>query len=119
MWIDSPAQFLAEIVSPNVFPMTFSSPKNYSPASRSQRRNRFGLDASSDLWQQLQPLDRQSYRISPFKPPEVPLPLLNRDLQVMATWFDRDDMDTIEADLNQYLKRLPIELLWDEDLELL
>ncbi len=98
--------------------MTSSFRKNNSPVSRSQQRNRFSLDTSNKLWQRLQPLDRQSYRLSPFKHPDPSFLLSERDANAMASWFDREDMDIIEADIHQCLKRLPTELLWDENLEL-
>lgn len=97
--------------------MTYSPKKNYSPGSRSSTKSR--LEVSSNPWRHLKPFDRNTYRISPFKHPELPSPLSDRDLEILGSWFDREDMDEIEAEINQYIQRLPSELLWDEDLELL
>jgi len=42
-------------------------------------------------------------------------PLRERDVQALSQWFQRDDMYTIEADINQMLIQLLPEPCWDEE----
>ena len=46
-------------------------------------------------------------------------PLRDRDLEIMAEWFDREDMPEIEDEVNFHLGMMYPEPLWDDGLSFL
>lgn len=46
-------------------------------------------------------------------------PLRDRDLEIMAEWFDQEDMPEIEAEVNFHLGMMYPEPIWEEGLDFL
>lgn len=68
-------------------------------------------------WRQIK-IVRRLDRTKPFDYAAPVSPLRNRDLEIMARWFDRPEMPQIEQEINYQLSLLYPEPPWEEDLDL-
>lgn len=81
--------------------------------------NRLSLDPSIvNPWRSIKTPSHRPYRGEPFNHAAPLSPLRDRDLEIMATWFDRVDMIEVQQDLDYHLSMLYPEPPWEEELDL-
>jgi len=84
-----------------------------------QPPNRFNPEPSIvNPWRHLKIVSRRPYRTESFDHAAPLSPLRDRDLEIMARWFDRVDMTEAEQDIDYHLSMLYPEPPWEEDLDL-
>ncbi len=83
------------------------------------RSTRLGLEPSiENPWRYVKVNSRRPYRAEPFDH-AVPLsPLRDRDVEIMAGWFDLIDMSEVEEDIHYHLSLLYPEPPWEDNLDL-
>lgn len=65
------------------------------------------LDSSIvNPWRYVKTTNRRPYRSEPFDHAAPLSPLRDRDLEIMAGWFDRVDMNEVEQDIDYHLSML-------------
>ena len=69
-------------------------------------------------WRYAKTSQRRPYRAEPFDHAAPLTPLRDRDLDIMAGWFDRVDMTEVEQDLTYHLSLLYPEPPWEDSLDL-
>ena len=69
-------------------------------------------------WRAVKSIARRPYRPEPFDHAAPLTPLRDRDLEIMAGWFDRADISEVEQDVNHHLALLYPEPPWEESLDL-
>ncbi|HTL89870.1 MAG TPA: hypothetical protein VL134_10750 [Leptolyngbya sp.] len=81
---------------------------------------RLNSDATSlNPWRYVKTVNRRPYRSKPFDHAAPLSPLRDRDLEIMAGWFDFVDMAEVEQDVNHQLSLLYPEPPWEESLDFL
>lgn len=70
-------------------------------------------------WRNLKSTVRKPYIPSPVDHAAPFSSLPDRDLEIMAEWFDREDMSEIENEINFRLGMMYPEPLWEDDLSFL
>ncbi|BAU13209.1 hypothetical protein LEP3755_37480 [Leptolyngbya sp. NIES-3755] len=81
--------------------------------------NRLSLDPPPlNPWRYVKSVDRRPYRGQSFDHAAPLSPLRDRDLEIMAGWFDRVDMSEVEQDIDYHLSLLYPEPPWEEKLDL-
>lgn len=69
-------------------------------------------------WRYAKTIERRSYRSETYDHAAPLSPLRDRDLEIMAGWFDRVDMSEVEQDIDYHLSMLYPEPPWEESLDL-
>ncbi|MCU0551469.1 MAG: hypothetical protein MUC48_19165 [Leptolyngbya sp. Prado105] len=69
-------------------------------------------------WRYVKTLTRRPYRAEPFDHAAPISPLRDQDLEIMAGWFDRIDMNEVKHDIEYHLALLYPEPPWEENLDL-
>jgi len=69
-------------------------------------------------WRHIKIASRRPYRAELFDHAAPLSPLRDRDLEIMAGWFDRVDMTEVEQDIDHYLSMLYPEPPWEDALDL-
>lgn len=84
---------------------------------------RFGNDSAMwrnesarNPWLEVRLPQRRLYRPVPIDHAAPLSPLRNRDLEILASWFERDDWSDIEVDIKIHLEQLFPEPPWEENL---
>ncbi|MBE9009744.1 hypothetical protein IQ250_05955 [Pseudanabaenaceae cyanobacterium LEGE 13415] len=81
--------------------------------------NRLSIDSPlANPWRSAKTNNRRPYRSEAFDHAAPLSPLRDRDLEIMAGWFDRVDMNEVEQDIDYHLSMLYPEPPWEENLDL-
>jgi hypothetical protein len=90
------------------------------PPQPIQPANRLSLDPDPvNPWRYVKTLNRRRpYRAEPFDHAAPISPLREQDLEIMAGWFDRVDMNEVEQDVDYHLALLYPEPPWEDSLDL-
>jgi hypothetical protein len=69
-------------------------------------------------WRYVKTVNRRRYRAEPFDHAAPISPLRDQDLAIMASWFERIDMNEVERDIDYHLALLYPEPPWEDSLDL-
>jgi hypothetical protein len=81
-----------------------------------RRQRQTDQDSLVNPWRNAKILTQPRQNTPILVEPAAPLsPMRDRDLTVMLSWFDREDMSELEKDVNHHLLLLFPEPYWEED----
>ncbi len=103
----------------NVSPQDYNSIEDSPPPELESPLERLSLDPSIvNPWRHVKSVARRPYCAESFDHAAPLTPLRDRDVEIMAGWFDRLDIAEVEQDVNYHLSLLYPEPPWEERLDL-